>query len=221
MIRNIKSGLVGLFICICIGMLWIDPSWYQHVNTHAELPTKAKLSITQSVSREQPNHHTQKVVSPVNDQPSSYKYSPSQRHHLSHEKAVEVIATGYSAGIESTGKTPQHPAYGITYSGLEAVRDESKISTIAADPKLFPLGTLLFIPGYGYGVVADIGSAIKGEKIDLYFDSKDQVYQEWGKRKLHVYVIRKGHGKVTKQLWEQIKNDVLASALPASSQIKK
>src|SRR5699024_10213463 len=42
-----------------------------------------------------------------------------------------VIATGYTAGVESTGKTPDHPQYGITYSGVEVRRD--LYSTIAAD----------------------------------------------------------------------------------------
>ena len=57
------------------------------------------------------------------------------------------------------------------------------------------LGTVLFIPGYGYGVVADTGSAIKGKKIDLYFDTKDQVYKEWGKKTVKVFIVKKEMGK--------------------------
>ena len=108
-----------------------------------------------------------------------------------------VSATGYTAGIESTGKTPDHPGYGITYSGLQVRRD--LYSTIAADPNIFPIGTILFIPGYGYGVVADTGSAIKGKKIDLYYETVEDVFTEWGKRTLDVYVVRKGDGKITEE----------------------
>ncbi len=72
----------------------------------------------------------------------------------------KVTATGYTAGAESTGKQPHHPDYGITYSGVKVKRD--LYSTVAADPSVFPIGTILFIPDYGYGVVADTGSAIKG-----------------------------------------------------------
>lgn len=109
------------------------------------------------------------------------------------EGPTEVVtATGYTAGYESTGKTMEHPAYGVTYSGVEVRRDN--VSTIAADPNLFPIGTLLYIPGYGYGVVADTGSAIKGRKIDLYYDTVEDVYNEWGKRKVEVQVIKKGDG---------------------------
>ena len=111
---------------------------------------------------------------------------------------IRVIATGYTAGEESTGKRPGHPQYGITFSGVKVRR--GSVSTIAADPKLFPLGTLLYIPGYGYGVVADTGSRIKGYKIDLYFPSTRQVYREWGKRTVDVQVIARGGGKVTEAM---------------------
>lgn len=120
---------------------------------------------------------------------------------LAQYKAVEVVATGYSAGYESTGKTPDHPQYGITYSGLRVRRDH--LSTIAADPNVFPLGTILWIPGYGYGIVADTGSAIKGNKIDLYFETAEDVYREWGKKNVKVYVVELGEGKVTEALFNE------------------
>ncbi|MGM8211958.1 3D domain-containing protein [Virgibacillus sp. W0430] len=108
-----------------------------------------------------------------------------------------VIATGYTAGVESTGKTPEHPQYGITFSGVKVKRD--LYSTIAADLSIYPLGTILYIPDYGYGVVADKGGAIKGNKIDLYYPTVDQVYSEWGKKEVEVYVIKRGNGKITEK----------------------
>lgn len=109
----------------------------------------------------------------------------------------KVVATGYTAGIESTGKKPGHPSYGITYSGVKVKRD--LYSTIAADPNVFPLGTVLFIPGYGYGVVADTGSAIKGDIIDLYFETVSDVYNEWGKQTVEVYIVQMGNGKISEE----------------------
>lgn len=138
----------------------------------------------------------------------SYKHSPDLKHDLDRLTAVEVVATGYSAGKESTGKEPGHPEYGITFSGVKVVRDENSFSTIAADPKVFPIGTVLYIPGYGYGIVADTGSAIKGKKIDLYFETKDQVYREWGKKKLDVFVIKPGSGKLNMTIWSEIENEL-------------
>ncbi|MGY3717875.1 3D domain-containing protein [Sutcliffiella cohnii] len=108
-----------------------------------------------------------------------------------------VLATGYTAGYESTGKKPDHPQYGITFSGVKVRRD--LYSTIAADPRVYPIGTILYIPGYGYGVVADTGGAIKGGKIDLYYDTVEEVFQEWGKKRTDVYVVKKGNGKLTEE----------------------
>lgn len=116
----------------------------------------------------------------------------------------QVLATGYTAGIESTGKTPTHPAYGITYSGVEVRRD--LYSTIAADPDIFPIGTILFIPGYGYGVVADTGAAIEGYRLDLYYKTVEDVYREWGKKHLKVYLVKWGNGQVTEQMMKRLNN---------------
>ncbi|KAA8999831.1 hypothetical protein F4V43_14970 [Paenibacillus spiritus] len=115
-------------------------------------------------------------------------------------RTFTVTATGYTAGYESTGKRPNHPEYGITYSGVKVRRDKNAVSTIAADPKVLPLGSILYIPGYGYAVVADTGSAIKGQKIDLYFATTKQVYNEWGKKKVEVQLIRRGSGKCSEAM---------------------
>src|SRR4051812_4830281 len=116
-----------------------------------------------------------------------------------------VTATGYTAGYESTGKSQGHPEYGITYSGVKVKRD--LFSTVAADLNVFPIGTILFIPGYGYGVVADKGGAIKGNELDLYYKTVEDVYKQWGKKQLEVYVIQKGNGHLTEQELLTLNND--------------
>ena len=139
--------------------------------------------------------------------------SPSNQAEYSLEEAIDwsqypakkVIATGYTAGEESTGKSPGHPAYGITYSGVKVKRD--LYSTIAADPEVFPIGTILFIPDYGYGVVADTGSAIKGAKIDLYFETVEDVYKQWGKREVTVYTVERGNGSLTEEALKKLNED--------------
>jgi 3D (Asp-Asp-Asp) domain-containing protein len=138
------------------------------------------------------------------------KVKPFEHLDMRHLESVEVVATGYTAGKESTGKSPGHPEYGITYSGVKVRKDD--FSTIAADPKVFPIGTIMYVPGYGFGVVADTGGAIKGNKIDLYFATKQQVYKEWGKRKVRVYILRKGDGKVTEAMMNRLNE--LTRAVP-------
>jgi 3D (Asp-Asp-Asp) domain-containing protein len=116
--------------------------------------------------------------------------------------SIMVTATGYTAGKESTGKAKTHPAYGLTKSGVKVKRDI--YSTIAADTTVFPIGTVLFIPDYGYGVVADTGSAIKGNRIDLYYNTVEEVYEKWGKKTLKVYIIERGDGKFTESELKQL-----------------
>ncbi|SDM13470.1 3D domain-containing protein [Sediminibacillus halophilus] len=111
--------------------------------------------------------------------------------------SATVMATGYTAGVESTGKSPDHPQYGITYSGVKVTRD--LYSTIAADLTVYPIGTILYIPGYGYGVVADKGSAIQGNKIDLYYPTVEDVFSKWGKKEVEVFVVEKGDGTLTEK----------------------
>lgn len=129
---------------------------------------------------------------------------PKLHKAASKADTVKVLATGYTAGYESTGKRPNHPQYGITYSGVKVKRDKDAVSTIAADLKVFPLGTILYIPGYGYGVVADKGSAIKGHKIDLYFSTTKQVFKEWGKKEVEVRIVKRGSGKLTEAMLKEL-----------------
>ena len=73
---------------------------------------------------------------------------------------------------------------GQTSSGKMAKR-----GTVAADPRVFKIGTKLYIPGYGEGVVEDIGGAIKGRHIDLWF-STHQEAKRWGKRYLKIEELK-------------------------------
>lgn len=141
--------------------------------------------------------HEKQVTQLSSQQTTNESLTLEEAFDWSRYPSVTVVATGYTAGVESTGKTPDHPSYGITYSGVRVKRD--LYSTIAADLNVFPIGTILFIPGYGYGVVADTGSAIKGHKIDLYYETVDDVYKHWGKKKVNVYVVKRGDGTLSEQ----------------------
>lgn len=69
---------------------------------------------------------------------------------------------------------------GVTASGTVA-----KHGTVAADPRIFKFGSRLDIPGYGTGRVEDVGGAIKGRHIDIWFSSHEQALK-WGTRWLKV-----------------------------------
>ena len=60
--------------------------------------------------------------------------------------------------------------------------------TIAVDPAIIPLGTQLYIEGYGEGIAEDTGGAIRGHIIDLYMESEDECWA-WGRRTVEVRII--------------------------------
>jgi 3D (Asp-Asp-Asp) domain-containing protein len=73
---------------------------------------------------------------------------------------------------------------GITADGRKA-----KKGTLAADTSLYPFGTIMYVPGYGWGEVHDRGSTIKGNRLDLFYSSHKKAL-EWGRRTVEVKVYR-------------------------------
>lgn len=78
-------------------------------------------------------------------------------------------------------------AVGITASGTKA-----RPGTIAADKKYYPFGTIMYVPGYGYGRVEDTGGDITGpNRIDLYYNTHKEALH-WGRKKVKVLVYPPG-----------------------------
>lgn len=110
-----------------------------------------------------------------------------------------IVTTGYCAcgkccgwhrnwllrPVHSAGPQRGHPKLvGRTASGAKARR-----GTIAADTSVYPFGTVMHVPGYGYGRVEDRGGAIKGQRLDLFFPRHSQAL-EWGRRAVDVRIWR-------------------------------
>ncbi len=71
---------------------------------------------------------------------------------------------------------------GMTASGLPV-----GVGVVAVDPNVIPLGTRMFIPGYGPGIAADVGSAIRGNIIDLWMPSTAAA-RRWGRRTVTITI---------------------------------
>lgn len=113
----------------------------------------------------------------------------SRSKSFAYKTSYVMIATAYDLSYASTGKMPGMPGYGITASGTQA-----RVGAVAVDPEVIPLGTKLYIEyadgsgGYGYATAEDTGSAIKGYRVDLFFNT----YQEcinFGRKRVIVYVL--------------------------------
>lgn len=116
-------------------------------------------------------------------------YKTSRGETLRYSKVINMRATSYTASFEDTGKHPGDPGFGITATGARVRK-----GIIAVDPRVIPLGTRVYVelPGvaadYGYAVAADVGGAIKGNKIDVYLETSSAV-SAWGVKKVKVYVL--------------------------------
>ncbi|SFM16785.1 3D (Asp-Asp-Asp) domain-containing protein [Paenibacillus sp. 1_12] len=99
-------------------------------------------------------------------------------------KVITMNVSEYSNHEHSTGKTPRSKNYGITASGSRT--EEGR--TIAADWKVLPKGTKVYIEGIGERVVEDKGGAIKGNKIDVFFESEKEALN-FGRQQLNVTII--------------------------------
>ncbi len=104
-------------------------------------------------------------------------YVPS-RGELVRRPSLVVVATAYA---------PHHGrgVDGVTATGVRAQR-----GVVAVDPRVIPLGSVLYVEGYGVALAADTGGSIRGRRVDVCFDTPREAYR-WGRRTVRVYILRK------------------------------
>ena len=93
--------------------------------------------------------------------------------------------TAPTTGPASGGRTITVTSTGYSLPGHTATGMPVGWGVVAVDPSVIPLGTRLTIPGYGEGVAADTGSAVRGATIDLWFPTLAQA-RAWGRRTLTI-----------------------------------
>ncbi|HWP98214.1 MAG TPA: 3D domain-containing protein [Syntrophomonadaceae bacterium] len=108
----------------------------------------------------------------------------------------KVIAMGTITTVSRGGlrldfheaRIMQTSAY--TYTGSNTASGEApEVGKVAVDPSVIPLGTRLYVEGYGYAVASDTGGAIKGDRLDLFMEDRGQCVA-WGRRTAKVYVLK-------------------------------
>jgi 3D (Asp-Asp-Asp) domain-containing protein len=95
-------------------------------------------------------------------------------------KTITLPATAYYPGPEDTWPYTA----GYTASGLKA-----GYGVVAVDPRFIRMKTPIYVEGYGYAIAADKGGAIKGNKIDLCFDTYEEAVR-FGRKNVKVYLLR-------------------------------
>lgn len=165
----------GKMITVKEGKPGVKEVTYRKFFKDGEFTVKKKLSETVKVKPEPGVKHVGSRIMTLSR--SGYRG----------KRVLEMEASAYDAGPQSTGKWS---AGGRTFTGKKA-----KFGMVAVDPRVIPLGTKLFIEGYGYAVAEDIGGAIKGLKIDLFYESRQEALK-FGRRKVMVYIIDEADVKI-------------------------
>lgn len=108
----------------------------------------------------------------------------------------KVVAMG---NITSVSRGGQHlnfrearymEASAYTYTGYRtATGKHPTVGMVAVDPAVIALGTRLYIEGYGFAVASDTGGSIKGDRLDLFMEERNQCLS-WGRRKTKVYILQ-------------------------------
>ena len=113
----------------------------------------------------------------------------SRGNEIRYKEAITVSASAYDLSYESCGKHAGDPGYGVTASGMKA-----GYGVVSVDPSVIPLGTRLYIEApdgswvYGNAVAGDTGGAIKGNKVDLFMNTRDECFA-FGRRQAVVYIL--------------------------------
>ena len=117
------------------------------------------------------NNGVQNEIQEKNNEASIVNESNAKTNDINKDNKIHVEATAYSGhSITATGTKP-------------------KWGTIAVDPTVIPYGTKVYIPKFDMVFTAeDCGGAIKGNKIDIFMNSKNESYT-WGRRNIEIYIL--------------------------------
>ena len=97
-------------------------------------------------------------------------------------------AGGKEFYVTATAYTPNcNGCSGITATGVD-IKSNPNMKLIAVDPPVIPLGSKVWVEGYGYAIAADTGGAIKGNKIDVLVSSQSAA-KNWGRKKVRIKVL--------------------------------
>lgn len=123
------------------------------------------------------------------------------KSEITKDPVKEVVEVGTKKGtVAPNGKNSkrvivmQATAYDPTAGSKTAMGTRARVGAVAVDPKVIPLGSKLYIesmdgfPTYGYATAEDTGGAIKGNRIDLFYNSNAEA-NRFGRRNVKVYVL--------------------------------
>lgn len=117
---------------------------------------------------------TKEKPKPVAEKTNAEKDAPS-----SSSKELVVTASAYTANCNGCS--------GYTATGIN-LKDNPNMKVVAVDPNVIPLGSKVWVEGYGTAIAADTGGSIQGNRIDAHFPSKQEAYS-FGRKKVKIKIL--------------------------------
>lgn len=140
----------------------------------------ASPSVEPAPSQAQPQ--TSFEIAPEPETKPTTVIKPWQKTTLTEEEIF--THKGYVVYVEATAYSPEDP--GLSHRTASGTRVRRGV--IAVDPRFIPLGTRVIIPGYGEAIAEDIGADIKGNLIDVAFDTRAEALA-FGRQELEIFII--------------------------------
>lgn len=138
-------------------------------------------SVFSAAGAETPHHQQQLADSKIT--PAHHTRAAHRRPRMASRSGALRPRLTVPQGRQITVGSTAYCLRGHTASGTYVCP-----GTVAVDPRVIPLGTKLYVEGYGYATARDTGGAIRGNKIDVWFPSLSQCYQ-WGYRTVKVTIL--------------------------------
>ncbi|MGH4050923.1 MAG: 3D domain-containing protein [Clostridium sp.] len=176
-----------------------DTSLLVSKNNISQKGVNGEKAITTDITYEDGKEVTRKVKETIVKKPKNKIIVQGTKPAVTYSRGNLPSASGTSSipSSKASGKTlyVKATAYWAfngpntyTASGTKAVRNPNGYSTIAVDPSVIPLGTKLYIEGYGNAIAADKGSSVKGNYIDVFFNTKQEAIG-FGVKRLKVQIL--------------------------------
>ncbi|MCA4157051.1 3D domain-containing protein, partial [Priestia megaterium] len=140
---------------------------------------QAQAAAQAQAAQEQAQKEQEQAQAAAQAQAAQEQAAQQQSQQQASGKSMTVEATAYTANCAGCS--------GTTATGVN-LKSNPNQRVIAVDPSVIPLGSKVYVEGYGQAVAADTGGAIKGNRIDV-FVSSDSAAQDWGRRSVKITVI--------------------------------
>jgi 3D (Asp-Asp-Asp) domain-containing protein len=165
------SPKVGLGLALVTALALVGPVFAQEGSGNADLPEHSNVAPAREM-----RHHSFKFKHRI--------HTLNARNRNSHGRFDAAPASG--AGRQISVSSTAYCLRGFTSRGTSV-----SYGTVAVDPRIIPMGSKVYIPGYGWGRALDVGGGVRGNTIDVWLPTVGQCMQ-WGRRSVTITVVPPG-----------------------------